>query len=160
MSGILETLFGGSSNNTIQPGGYSPVTVNTDPQGVISQALGSRWGQAVAANGAVPGSDSGVFSPSVMERFTGYNLKDGTKVNGWGGMALGGLSSLGNAMMAKKQYGLARDSLKENMRQYNQNFAAQRKMVNSQLEDRQRARVASNPNEYESVGSYMSRNGV
>ena len=157
MNDILSTLFGGSSNNFGQPGGYSPIpggnSYNTQLDSLFGSTPAAMWSPSSAAG-------SGVSSPTFMQNMLGYTQKDGTKVNGWGGMALGAMSSLGNAMMAKKQYGLARDSLKENMRQYNQNFAAQRKMVNSQLEDRQRARVASNPNEYESVGSYMSRNGV
>jgi len=58
-----------------------------------------------------------------------------------------------------KHYGLAVDQLKESKRQYNQNYAAQRTLTNSQLEDRQHARVASNAGAYESVGSYMNRDG-
>ena len=62
--------------------------------------------------------------------------------------------------MGMKQYGLAEDALKEQKRQFNINYEAQRKMTNSQLADRQRARVASNPNAYESVADYMKKWGV
>lgn len=75
-------------------------------------------------------------------------------------MAIGGLSALSNSYMGMKQYGLAKEQFAESKRQYNQNYAAQRTLTNSQLEDRQRARVASNAGAYESVGSYMNRNGV
>jgi len=75
-------------------------------------------------------------------------------------MAIGGLSALSNAYMGMKQYGLAKEQFAESKRQYNQNYAAQRTLTNSQLEDRQRARVASNAGAYESVGSYMNRNGI
>lgn len=75
-------------------------------------------------------------------------------------MAISGLSALGNSYMGMKQYGLAKQQFAESKRQYNQNYAAQRTLTNSQLEDRQRARVASNAGAYESVGSYMNRNGI
>ena len=32
--------------------------------------------------------------------------------------------------------------------------------LNTQMEDRQRARVASNPTAYQSVGDYMNKNGL
>jgi len=62
--------------------------------------------------------------------------------------------------MGMKQYGIMKDSLKESKRQFNTNFGAQKQMVNSQLEDRQRARLASNPNEYESLSTYMDKNRI
>ncbi len=83
-----------------------------------------------------------------------------TGAQGWGGLALGAASALGNSWMGKKHYGLAKDSLKDHQRQYNQNYAAQRQTLNTQLEDRQRARVASNPGAYQSVGEYMDQNRI
>lgn len=90
-----------------------------------------------------------------MEAFMGTR-----DMPGWGGAAIGGLNSLVNAFMGMKQYGIAKKTLAENKRQFNTNFDAQRQMVNSQLEDRQRARIASNPGAYQSVGEYMDRYGV
>lgn len=75
-------------------------------------------------------------------------------------MALSGAASLASAFMGMKQYGLAKQQLAENQRQFDTNFGAQQKLTNSNLEDRQLARVASNPGAYESVGSYMNKNGV
>lgn len=79
---------------------------------------------------------------------------------GWGGLALGGASALMNAFMGMKQYGLAKDQLAEGRRQFDLNYGAQRSTVNSALEDRQRARIASNPGAYQSVGDYMDRYGI
>ena len=79
---------------------------------------------------------------------------------GWGGMAMGAASGLMSAFMGMKQYGLAKQSLAQNKQQFETNFNAQKGLTNSSLEDRQRARVASNANAYESVGSYMQKNGV
>lgn len=82
----------------------------------------------------------------------------GTKdAPGWGGMALGAAQGLGNAFMGMKQYGLAKKTLKENKRQFQENFNAQKKTTNASLEDRQRARVAANSGGYESVGDYMNK---
>ena len=117
-------------------------------------AFGALGGQVGAM--AQP-TDPGIFSQLGM--FGGTD-RLGNKVNGWGGMALGAASGLMNGFMGMQQYGLAKDQLKESRRQYDQNYAAQRQTVNTQLEDRQRARVASNPGAYESVSNYMNRNGI
>ena len=74
--------------------------------------------------------------------------------------ALNSFSGLASAYMGMKQYGLAKDELRENKRQFNMNFESQQKLTNSQLADRQKARVAFNPGFYESVGSYMGKYGV
>lgn len=85
----------------------------------------------------------------------------GTKeAPGWGGMALGVAQGLGSAYMGMQQYGLAKAAFDESKRQFNMNWNAQKKTVNSALEDRQRARVASNPGAYQSVGDYMKENGI
>lgn len=78
----------------------------------------------------------------------------------FGGLALSGLQGLGNGYMAMKQFGLAEDALKEQKRQFNINYEAQRKTTNSQLADRQRARVASNANAYQSEAEYMKKWGI
>jgi hypothetical protein len=85
----------------------------------------------------------------------------GTKDSpGWGGFALGAANTAANLFFGMQQYGLAKKTLAENKRQFQLNYDAQKQTTNSALEDRQRARVASNPGAYESVGSYMDRNKV
>lgn len=86
--------------------------------------------------------------------------ENGITTQGWGGAALGLAQGLGNAWMGMKQYGLAKDQLAQSKKQFELNFGAQKKITNSALEDRQRARVASNPGAYESVGEYMKKNGI
>lgn len=78
----------------------------------------------------------------------------------YGGLALGALNSAGNLFMGMKQYGMAKDALNESKRQFNVNYDAQRKLTNSRLEDRQRARIAADPNAHVSVSEYMNRYGV
>lgn len=79
---------------------------------------------------------------------------------GWGGTALGAAQGLFSGYLGMKQYGMAKEKLAESKRQFELNYAAQKTLTNSQLEDRQRARVASNPGAYQSVGDYMNQNGV
>lgn len=96
-------------------------------------------------------NDSGVL---------GKTLGDGTKMQGWGGMAVGAASGLMNSFLGFQQLGMAKDAAKENRRQFNMNFDAQSKTTNAQLNDRQRARIASNPGAYQSVGDYMKTYGI
>ena len=119
---------------------------------------------APVANPAVPtgmnGAGNGSFMGGLFDNFFDTTDANGIKTQGWGGMAMSGLQGLGNSYMAMKQFGLAEDALKEQKRQFNINYEAQRKMANSQLADRPRARVASNPNAYESEVDYMKKWGV
>lgn len=85
----------------------------------------------------------------------------------FGGMSAKDLSTGMNALtsgakllLGMKQYGLAKDQLDENKRRYYQNYNAQRTTTNAQLEDQQRARVASNPGAYQSVDAYMNKNRI
>lgn len=77
-----------------------------------------------------------------------------------GKFGLNALGGIGSMFMGMKQYGLAKDALTASKEQFQKNYAAQRQTLNTQLEDRQRARVASNPGAYESVGSYMDKNRI
>lgn len=92
--------------------------------------------------------------------FLGSTDANGIKTDGWGGMALGGLGALGKAFMGMQQYGLMKKQLAEGKRQFNLNYDAQKRTTNAALEDRQRARLASNSGAYESLGSYMNKNGI
>jgi hypothetical protein len=106
-----------------------------------------------------PGAGGASPEASFMQKFAGYTDGEGQQ-SGWGSTAVKSLAGLSSLYFGMKQYGLAKDSFKENKRQFDMNFGAQQKMVNSDLEDRQRARVASNPNAYQSVGTYLDKNAV
>ena len=80
--------------------------------------------------------------------------------NGWGGMALNAAGGLMQGFLGMKQYGLAKKTLEENKRQFQMNYDAQKQSTNTRLEDRQRARVASNSGAYQSVGDYMGANKI
>lgn len=89
-----------------------------------------------------------------------YDPATGVKSEGWGGLALGAGQGLFNAWLGMQQLGLAKDTLSFNKDQFNKNFGAQQKTTNARLEDRQRARVASNAGAYQSVGDYMQQNRI
>lgn len=125
---------------------------------------GSLLGNLLAQQGiggASPATQTGVFSPTFMQGLLGYkDMSTGTRVNGWGDLLLGLTEGLGSAYMGMKQYGLAKEQLQFSKDAFNKNYAAQAKMTNSTLEDRQRARIAANPGAYQSVGDYMAKNGI
>lgn len=157
---LLSDLSNAISNlgkpqvNYAQPGGYSPANY-TSPYAALDNALGNQAAQTAGAAAA-----AGITDPTFWQSMLGYTNDKGVQQQGWGGLALGAASALGNGWMGMKQYGLAKDAFKESKRQYNQNYAAQRQTLNTQLEDRQRARVASNPGAYQSVGEYMDQNRI
>ena len=113
---------------------------NAGGGGILGNLTGGNWLK-----------DSGIL---------GSTDANGIRTDGWGNLALGATSSLLNGWMGMQQYGLAKNQLKEGQRQFDLNYDAQRRTINSELEDRQRSRVASNAGAYESVGSYMDRNGI
>ena len=90
--------------------------------------------------------------------FDGFLGKNGQQ--GWGNLALGALQGIGGAYMGMKQYGLAKDALAQSQAQFDKNYNAQRQSINTQMEDRQRARVAATDGRAESVDSYMDRNRI
>lgn len=97
---------------------------------------------------------------SIWDSFLASRDINGMTSGGWGSAGLGVAQGLGSAYMGMKQYGLAKNSLEESKKQFNLNYDAQRKTTNAALEDRQAARVASNPGAYQSVGDYMKKNGI
>lgn len=142
--------YGGTSPDYSQVGGFSPATEpNPYEFDLVKKAM--PYGG---------GTQPSTFEPSFWQKMAGYTDPKGNQQVGWGGLAMGAIQGLGGAYMGMKQFGLAKDALKEQQRQYDQNYQAQRTLINSQLEDRQRARVASNESAYQSVGDYMKKHGV
>ena len=148
------------------------MTFQLDSSGLSN--FGANWGTMGANSNLLPQLDD-YSSPSlggatnVAPKMQGGNTwggmlgmqnADGTTTQGWGGMALGAAQSIGNIFMGMKQYGMAKDQLAQSKKQFDLNFGAQKKTTNAALEDRQAARVASNPGAYQSVGEYMKKNGV
>jgi hypothetical protein len=131
-----------------------PVAMPVDP----NNAWGSSW-DATDAAGVVNTMPNGQ-QRSIMDSFLQQRNTDGTTSGGWGSAALGVAQGLGGLYLGMQQYNLAKEALANSKDQFNRQFAVQKNLTNSQLEDRQRARVASNAGAYQSVGEYMSQNGV
>jgi len=142
--------YGVPQYNTPNPQAMELFSAAMPKDPAFSASVAGATGQ-----GSILGSLGAEGGASIWDNFL---TKDGNQ--GWGGMAMGGAQGLANLFMGMKQYGLAKKTLAQNKEQFERNYAAQRTLTNSQLEDRQRARVAANSGAYESVGSYMDRNGV
>ena len=151
MAGIFSSLGNLFSGGSREPTHY---TTNTATYAPGMQPAGSTAGFLGS------GSFGGTSTPSFMQGLTGYTDQNGLKTNGWGGAALGLGQGLMQGYQGMQQYGMAKKAFKEGQRQYNQNYAAQKQLTNSNLEDRQRARVASNSGAYQSVSEYMEKHGI
>lgn len=78
----------------------------------------------------------------------------------WGKFGLEALGGIAGLYMGMKQYNMAKKQMEQNHQAFKKNFNAQAQTLNTSMEDRQRARIASNPNAYESVDSYMNKNRI
>ena len=122
----------------------------------FSSFMGPSKATTVAGFDPITGKSSG-FWDNLMGK---TDPKTGVGTEGWGRLGLDTAAALGSGWMAMKQYGLAKDQLKFSKDSFNKNYAAQRTLTNSNLEDRQNARNASNRTGYESTATYMPKNGV
>ena len=136
------------------PGVTVPLTLN--PDALFPNGVDGVPGLGGAAADVAGGGGGGSWWDGAL----GSTDKNGVRTDGWAGTAVGALGGIAKTYMGMKQYGLAVDQLNESKRQYDANYAAQRTTTNASLEDRQRARVASNSGAYQSVGDYMNKNGV
>ena len=74
--------------------------------------------------------------------------KTGIKTQGMLGSLAGLGSAAANWYMGMKQYGLAKDTLKENKKQFAMNYGAQRDITNEKLRYQHEALLAANPRAY------------
>lgn len=145
----LSSLFGGNS------GGAGNLFGNLFGGGAQNNmSFGTQAGNLLSA----PAEGPGLFSRQSM--FGGTDASTGISTGGWAPVALGAGQALFGALQGNKATKLAENQFKESVRQFDLNFNAQRKSINTELEDRQRARVASNPGAYEGVSEYLKKNAV
>lgn len=141
----------GNSLGTLGYGSGAPTTLTAN------QGSGTI-GAGVPDNQSMTNLFSSLFSRDSM--FGSMN-KEGTVFStGWVSPVAALGQSIFGAIQGQKQLALAEDQFKENRRQFDANYNAQRQSINTQLEDRQRARVASNPGAYEDTESYLARNRI
>lgn len=146
-------------NGFMQPNGFDSLNqygaginlYNTNPYVVPGTAVNPAFAPLSGLNGTPAGSSDWLSLDGMLGK---------AGQPGWGGLALGLGQGLFSGYLGLQQLGMAKKAFAENQRQFNLNYDAQRRTTNAALEDRQRARLASNPGAYESVGTYMDRNGV
>lgn len=144
---------------------YVPPNYNlgqTFSNGLIGSDYGVRLGNGggIQLNSMGSGLPAATQDRSMMDWLLGTTGKDGSQYASGGGLALGAIGGLANIYMGMQNDGLQKDQLKASKQAYEKNYAAQRTTTNSYLEDRQRARVASNPGAYASVSDYMNKNRI
>lgn len=148
----LSKIFGGGGN-----GGSGLFGGLFGGGGAGGGSFGTQMGNVIGGNGAGSAAP-GLFSRQSL--FGGTDPTTGITTGGWAPVALGAGQAVFGALQGNKATKLAENQFKESVRQFDLNFNAQRKSINTELEDRQRARVASNSSAYESVDSYLKKNSV
>lgn len=153
----LRNIAPGGSNGS----GGSGSNFNLSPSiknelGLGGSSLGSL---SPIDTSALPGrGDFGAQDPmSLMNRL--FGSADGKT----SGLVLPGIEAatgIGNAFLGMKQFGLAEDQFDFQKEAFNKNFEVQKNLTNSQLQDRQRARVAANPGAHISPAAYIAEFGV
>lgn len=143
----LSSIFGGTTGG------------NGNGIGAGSQGLVNFPGFGGGGAGSpTTGGGGGLFSRQSL--FGGTDANTGISTGGWAPVALGAGQAIFGALQGNKAMNLAQDQFDESKRQFNLNFDAQKKTINTQLEDRQRARVASNATAYENTDDYLRKNRV
>lgn len=133
MQAILPD-FGIAPTTPVTPAGWQNPALTTTPA-----AAGSDW---------------------MTTWFGGKDAQTGNLNIGILPVGIGALTGLVGAYTGLEQLQVAKDNLAFQKNAFNKNFANQAKLTNSQLADRQRARVMDSPGTYESVGDYMNKYGV
>lgn len=105
------------------------------------------------------------FEQSGWEKFTGSALSKGGPdgKQGWASPVISGLTGAASAYLGYQQMKLGKSQLEQNKKIFNLNFSNQAQSINTQLEDRQRSRVAGSAggsSQAESVESYMAKNAI
>lgn len=123
-----------------------------------------NWQAPTAKAGGIPNLDDaaslGDGKPSWQTKWLGGTDANGLSSKGIIPVGMQAFSGLTSAYLGWQQFNLAKDQLAQNKKIFNLNFSNQAQNINRDLEDRQRARVASNAGAYQSVGDYMNKNSV
>ena len=90
----------------------------------------------------------------------GQNNDDGTRTPGALMPMLNTFTGLASAYIGMKQYGLAKDSFRQNRKEFGLNYDAQRQATNAQMEGSAKARHSANPDFYDTPSEYMDKNGI
>lgn len=160
----FELNFGKNTEQNTDPAEFNldSVLSNITPVDDLLSGFQS-WGSSMKPGGGFDFQTPSVGDSNQFPTLGGTGINSAVQAgSGWQNFASGvqGLTGLAGAYLGYQQMNLAKDQLAQNKKIFNLNFENQAKTVNTQLEDRQRARVASNAGAYQSVGDYMDQNQV
>lgn len=162
---------GGYNLDFLNPSGQEPFSLNRNPitTQMTNPIQGNAFGDSVlgswqqGAPDVLSSFNTSSFVPETgwdaIKSFAGGAIggKDNT---GWLGPVAGAASNLMGAWSGLQANKLGRDQLSQNKREFDLNFANQASLVNTQLRDRQRARVSADPVGQQSVQDFMKLSGV
>lgn len=156
MSSYLRTPTGMDSVPTYNFGDTGSMFSGTQPSGFGQSSLFS----GVSGLETPMQLDSGMFSvmnqPAATPSWGDWASKNKELISGGVGLATAGLGAF-NAWNSNQT---AKDQLKFQKESFGKQYEAQKGLTNSQLEDRQRRRVAEQPNLALGVDEYMNKYGV
>lgn len=143
-------------NNPALGGGNQGIGLNIPQNGAQLPSVPNA-----GVGGGLPGFDSLTSQLAQPQLQPQGAPQGGTGLSGFGKLGVGAQigSSLLSGYLGLKGLGIAEDQLAFDKSTFATNHANQVSTTNRQLEDRQSARVAANPNA-ESVASYLKRNRV
>ena len=98
--------------------------------------------------------------PTFSQMLLGGKLTDGSVTTGMLSPLLDLAKTGFSGWLGLQNLDLAKDTLAFQKDAFSKQFENQRTLTNSELRDRQAARVAANPTAYQSVDEYMRQNGV
>lgn len=164
-----SSILGDTGFNAMSLGNYGSSDVFSGNGASGAQNVASLFG--ATGQGGAPGAATGgsMFSGlgdllgGIFNKNSAFGNTDpttGVTSKGWAPLALGAGQALFGAYNGMQAQKMAQQQLKEGKRQFDLNYGAQRQSINTDLEDRQRARVASNPGAYQSVSEYLDKNRI
>lgn len=132
---------------------------NYGPGGQVTAGMPSAMSMAESFGGFGGGLPA-KYKPTWSESLLGYETNNGNYVPGYAGVAADlGLGAWQTSIAAEQNKAFM-DSIDLEKQRFKANYESQKKNYNTSLEDRQRARVASNATAYQSVDTYMNKNGL
>jgi hypothetical protein len=153
-----------NQTNTVQPlPTTQPFAASIAPwQADMGSAIGNTYGyQSLGLNdtggyGNYSFGDSLDFGQPNTGSLSNWLSGNTELVKAGVGLLTGGMSAWNGFQQNK----LLKSSMSQQASQFREQMDLSKSNYNSKLEDRQRARVASNPTAYESVDSYMKKYGA
>lgn len=133
LTSLIRNLFGGGTQADMVP-----ITPN-------------MAGASISSNASPNAFNTPSVTDTLNKGMSGFQI---------GQLGLGAANGLLNGYLGFQNLRLAKSQARQAQQNWDKQWAANVKNTNAALSDRQAARVASNPNAYESVDSYMKKYGI